>query len=159
MIRGLTLFTLIAVTAGVLKIPQDRRIEAIAVVETSTLSPGGQGRLKITLKMAEDLHVNANIVEDPNLIPTTFTPKELQGIVWGKPQYPESSKVTEWYSTEPLSVFQDGAIITVPFTIEKKVTADSLTLSGILRAQACDHEQCYPPRRIEVTAQLVLSKK
>lgn len=137
---------------------KEKMVEAKATLEPASLSAGGQGRLKITLKMASDLHVNANVTADPNLIATTFTPAEVTGIVWDKPQYPDPSKVTEWYSDEPLVVFQDGAVIVVPFTVANDTAAGEVSLAGTLRAQACDHEQCYPPKRIPIKVLLKVTQ-
>jgi hypothetical protein len=136
---------------------KEKTVTAIASLEPASISAGGQGRLKITLHMAGDLHVNANVTVDPNLIATSFTPAEVPGITWEKPEYPDPSKVTEWYSDEPLVVFQNGAVIVVPFKVGKDAPVGELSLPGVLRAQACDHEQCYPPKRIQIKAQLIVT--
>ncbi|MGH9767988.1 MAG: TlpA family protein disulfide reductase [Blastocatellia bacterium] len=127
-----------------------------ATVEPANAKPGGQALLKLTMKIAGDAHVNSNAPKDPNLIPTMFTPRPTAGVVWGQPQYPEPTEVTEWYSVDPLVVFTDGAVITVPLTIEPTATG-TLELSGTLLAQACDHEQCYPARRLAVTVPLTIT--
>jgi tetratricopeptide (TPR) repeat protein/thiol-disulfide isomerase/thioredoxin len=135
------------------RLDADRPVDAAAVIEPATVPAGGHGTLKIALELMEGGHANSNVTADPNLIPTSFTPKPVAGIVWGKPVYPEAKSVTEWYSTDPLSVFVDGAVISVPFTVEQGA-ANSVVLSGALLAQVCDHDQCYPPRRVTVTAPL-----
>jgi thiol-disulfide isomerase/thioredoxin len=124
-----------------------------ATVEPANVKPGGQALLKLTIKIAGDAHVNSNAPKDQNLIPTVFTPRPAAGIVWGQPRYPEPTEVTEWYSVDPLVVFTDGAVITVPLTIEPTASG-TLELGGALLAQACDHEQCYPPRRLTVAVSL-----
>ena len=158
MLRTL-LFVILCLCVSAVALAQDagdkeKMVEAVATLEPASIAAGGKGRLKITLRMAADLHVNANVTADPNLIPTSFTPGEVAGITWDKVQYPDPTKVTEWYSDEPLVVFQNGAVIVVPFTIAKDAPAGELTLTGSLRAQACDHEQCYPPKRIPIKVQL-----
>jgi thiol-disulfide isomerase/thioredoxin len=125
-------------------------------VEPAEVRPGAQATLNLKLKLAADSHVNSNDPKDENLIPTTFTPRPTKGVVWGAPQYPEPVEVTEWYSVDPLVVFTDGAVITVPLTVEATATG-TLELSGTLVAQACDHEQCYPPERINILAPLPLA--
>lgn len=132
----------------------ERAVSATVSLDPASLSAGGSGKLRVKLHLVDDAHVNANQISDPNLIPTVFTPKAVTGVTWSQPEYPEPSKVTEWYSTDPLSVYQDEAVIVVPFTLDKKVAEGELAVGGVLQAQACDHEQCYPPRRIQLTAQL-----
>lgn len=128
-------------------------IGARATVTPVQIKPGAQATLKLKLEIAEESHVNSNTPRDPNLIPTVFTPQPAAGIVWGKPQYPVPTEVSEWYSNDPLPVYQNGAVIEVPFTIEKTVPG-SLTIGGTLLAQACDHEQCYPARKVQVSVAL-----
>jgi hypothetical protein len=99
-------------------------------------------------------HANANYVADPNLIPTVFAPQAATGVTWGAPKYPDAKTVTEWYSPEPLRVFRDGTVILVPFTLAKTAKPGSITLGGILQAQVCDHENCYRPGKVTVTARV-----
>ena len=129
----------------------DRPVDAVASLEKPAIAPGGNGKLKVALKIMEGGHANANVTADPNLIPTSFTPKPVKGIVWGPAVYPDTQKVTEWYAADPMQVFVDGAVIEVPFTVEAGSPAGPVTLTGVLQAQVCDHEQCYPPRRVTVT--------
>jgi len=144
----------VAETAG--QTADKNYVSAQATVEPAYAKPGGQALLKLRMKIAGDAHVNSNAPKDPNLIPTIFTPRPTAGVVWGKPQYPEPTEVTEWYSADPLIVFRDGAVITVPLMIEPTATG-TLELGGTLLAQACDHEQCYPARRLTITVTLPLA--
>jgi len=155
---GLTLATLLsgAAPATIGQTADKNYVSAQATVEPAKVKPGGQALLKLTIKIAGDAHINSNAPKDPNLIPTIFTPRPTAGVVWGQPRYPEPTEVTEWYSVDPLVVFTDGAVITVPLTIEPAASG-TLELSGALMAQACDHEQCYPPRRLAVTAALTIT--
>ncbi|MGH9936697.1 MAG: TlpA family protein disulfide reductase, partial [Blastocatellia bacterium] len=148
------LFGAVAETTG--QTADKNYVSVQATVEPANARPGGQALLKLRMKIAGDAHVNSNAPKDPNLIPTTFTPRPTAGVVWGKPQYPEPTEVTEWYSVDPLAVFTDGAVITVPLTIEPAATG-TLELSGTLTAQACDHEQCYPAKRLAVTVPLTIT--
>jgi thiol-disulfide isomerase/thioredoxin len=134
-------------------------VDAGAVLDPASLPAGGKGRFQIVLRLADGAHVNSHAPADPHLIGTTFTPEPAAGIVWGAPEYPPVSSVTEWYATDPLSVYQDGAVITVPFTVSPSASPKPVALGGALRAQACDHEKCYPPRSIPLSAQLTISGK
>src|SRR5262245_61620258 len=132
-----------------------KSVNARATVLPAQVKPGAKATLKLTLELPDDTHVNSNAPRDSNLIPTVFTPQATAGIVWGKPRYPVPTEVTEWYADDPLPVYQNGAVIEVPFTIEATATG-TLTIGGTLRAQACDHEQCYPPRKIPIRLTLSL---
>jgi thiol-disulfide isomerase/thioredoxin len=133
------------------------RVSADVIVEPPQLRPGGRAALKITLRLAADAHVNSNAPVDAQLIPTVFTPSPMPGINWGAPQYPDPTQVVEWYSTEPLVVYTDGSIITVPFEIAANSKEGKVAIGGKLLAQACDHEKCYPAQRIDISASLSIS--
>lgn len=149
------LFCLFVVAAQAQTAERDY-VSVRASVEPAEVKPGGQAWLKLTLKITDDAHINSQAPKDPNLIPTTFTPHPTKGIVWGQPQYPAPVQITEWYSVDPLIVFTDGAVITVPLTIES-MEAEKLALSGTLVVQACDHEQCYPAKRLKIIVPLVIA--
>jgi thiol-disulfide isomerase/thioredoxin len=134
----------------------DRPAAALAAVAQASLAPGEQGTLNLTLKIMEDGHANSNVTADPNLVPTAFTPTPVASITWGRAVYPEPSTVREWYAPDPLSVFADGALIRVPFTLDRATPRGPLTLAGSLVVQVCDHDQCYPPSRVSVTAQVTV---
>ena len=132
----------------------DHPADVIATVQPANVAPGGQGTLKLTLKLMETGHANSNVTSDPNLIPTEFAPAESKGIAWARPSYPAAQTVNEWYSRDPLSVFLSDSVITVPFTVDRGASSGTLPLSGVLTTQVCDHEQCYPPSHIRVKAQV-----
>ena len=125
---------------------------ATATVDPPALAPGAQAVVRVTMHIMEGGHANANTVADANLIPTSFIPQPASGITWSEPKYPDPKTVTEWYSTEPLQVFRDGAVILAPFTVAKNAKPGEVTLSGVLQAQVCDHESCYRPGKATVTA-------
>ena len=138
---------------------EENRVSVDASVSPDGVLPGAEAVLHIKLKLASGAHANSNLVADPNLIPTVFLPKPQTGLSWGQPEYPKPTQVIEWYSTDPLSVFEDGAVINVPLTIEKAAMPGRLTVEGSLRIQVCDSEKCYPMRRVPVTFSLSVVNK
>lgn len=137
---------------------EENLVGVAASIAPDRLQPGAQAVLNVKLKLVSGAHANSNLVADPNLIPTVFQPKPQTNLTWGQPKYPQTTEVVEWYSTEPLSVFEDGAVITVPLTVEKTATPGQLTVEGSLRIQVCDSEKCYPVRRIPIKVSLAVVK-
>lgn len=158
-IAGITAF---AMCVGALFVPvsgvaQDDPDAASKVAVTAAITPesvlrGGKAVLSLKLELPAGTHANSYTPVDPDLIPTAFYPKAQTGIFWGQPQYPEPTKVVEWYADEPLSVFQDGAVITASVTIGESVLPGRITLEGSLHIQVCDRKKCYPPRQLPVRA-------
>jgi thiol-disulfide isomerase/thioredoxin len=125
-----------------------------ASVSPESVRPGATVLLSIQISLSEGAHANSNQLDDPYLIPTSFTPKTARGISWGPVKYPAPSQVYEAYSIEPLSVFVNGAVVTVPITIDKTAAPGKISVEGSLRIQVCDDEKCYPVQRLNVTAPL-----
>jgi len=135
---------------------EENRVGVGASIVPAKATPGAEVMLNLKLNLADGAHANSNEITDPNLIPTVFLPKQAAGLTWGQPKYPQPTHVNEWYSTDPLSVYEDGAEITVPLIVEKTATPGPLTVEGSLRIQVCDSEKCYPVRRVPVKASLLV---
>ena len=71
--------------------------------------------------------------------------------MWEQVSYPQPTEAIEWYSVDPLSVFEDGAVIRARLTVEEDARPGELDVSGKLRIQVCDAESCYPPERVPIT--------
>lgn len=129
-------------------------VEVTATVAESDASAGSEVTLQLELGLADGSHANSNRPRDPNLIATTFFPKGSDDFSWGKIRYPNPTQVIEWYSVDPLPVFENGAVIQVPLTISEQAGAEA-SAEGTLRVQVCDAEQCYPPERVPVKVKLI----
>jgi thiol-disulfide isomerase/thioredoxin len=150
---------LFAPTDALAQTDEENLVSVDASIAPDKVPPGAGALLNIKLNLAPGAHANSNQVDDPNLIPTVFLPKSQAGLNWGQPKYPQPTQVTEWYSSDPLSVFEDGAEIKVPLTIEDSATPGQLIVEGSLRVQVCDSEKCYPVRRVPVNASLLVGKE
>ena len=107
--------------------------------------------MEIELDLDPGTHANSDSPTDSAFIPTTFFPDSVDGVAWEQVSYPQPTEVIEWYSEDPLSVFEDGAVIQARLTVEEDAGPGELDVSGQLRIQVCDAEYCYPPERLQVT--------
>ena len=123
----------------------------IASVNPRELPAGAQALLKIELDLVPGAHANSDLPKDSAFIPTTFFPDSVDGVVWHQVTYPQPTEVIEWYSEDPLSVFEDGAVIEARLAVDEEAGLGELDVSGQLRIQVCDAEYCYPPQRLPVT--------
>ena len=128
----------------------------IASVNPRELPAGAQALMKIELDLVPGTHANSDSPRDSALIPTTFFPDSVDGVLWDQVIYPKPTEVIEWYSVDPLPVFQDGAVIQARLTVEEDAGPGELDLSGQLRIQVCDADYCYPPERVPVTAAITV---
>ena len=123
----------------------------IASVNPRELPAGTQALVKIELDLVPGTHANSDLPKDSAFIPTTFFPDSVDGVVWQQVSYPQPTEVIEWYSEDPLSVFEDGAVIEARLTVQEDASPGVLDVTGRLRIQVCDAEYCYPPQRVPVT--------
>ncbi len=128
----------------------------IASVNPRELPAGTQALMNLELDLVPGTHANSDSPRDSALIPTTFFPDLVEGVVWEQVIYPQPTEVIEWYSVDPLPVFEDGAVIQARLTVEEDAGPGELDVSGQLRIQVCDAEFCYPPERVPVTAAITV---
>ncbi len=128
----------------------------IASVNPRKLRAGVQALMKIELDLVPGTHANSDSPADSALIPTTFFPDSVDGVLWEQVIYPRPTEVIEWYSVDPLPVFEDGAVIQARLTVEEDAGPGELDVSGQLRIQVCDADYCYPPERVPVTAAITV---
>ena len=128
----------------------------IASVNPGKLTAGAQALMKIELELVPGTHANSDSPRDSALIPTTFFPDSIEGVVWEQVIYPRPTEVIEWYSVDPLPVFEDGAVIQARLSVDEDAVPGKLDVSGQLRIQVCDADYCYPPERVPVTAAITV---
>jgi len=128
----------------------------IASVNPGNLPAGAQALMSIELKLVPGTHANSDLPRDSALIPTTFFPDSVEGVLWEQVIYPRPTEVIEWYSVDPLPVFEDGAVIQARLTVAEDAIPGVLDVSGQLRIQVCDADYCYPPERVPVTAAITV---
>lgn len=132
------------------------RVQVSSTTSSDTFLPGSQALLTLKLMLIPGNHANSNRPKAQELIPTTFFPTKSELISWGRVKYPKPTEVIEWYSVEPISVFEDGAIIQVPFEISEEALAGEMVLSGKLRVQVCDDKMCYPKETLTTSTKIMV---
>lgn len=155
----LTLIALVLSAANDVRAEEEEiiRVQVSASTSADTLLPGSQAILSLTLELIPGNHANSNRPDNPELIPTTFFPAKSDEISWGRARYPKPTQVIEWYSVDPLSVFENGAVIQVPFEVSEEAPVGDLELTGTLRVQVCDDEMCYPTERVATSVTIKIS--
>ena len=129
----------------------------IASVNPGELPAGAKALMKIELDLVPGTHANSDSPRESWLIPTTFFPDSVDGVLWEQVTYPQPTEVIEWYSEDPLPVFEDGAVIQARLTVDEDAGPGELDLSGQLRIQVCDADYCYPPERVPVTVAVTVT--
>ena len=111
---------------------------------------GAAVEVKLPLQLREGYHVNSNMPPDPYLIPLRLTwdsgPFTAVEVVYPKPTL---QKVD--FFPAPLPVFSGRFELLTRFKVAASVQPGLVQVPGKLRYQACNDRMCLPPKTIDLT--------
>ena len=142
-------------------------IQSNATAQTSVLlipkpdpvaaKAGTTMEFKLPLQLREGYHVNSNKPPDPYLIPLRLTwesgPITAAEIVYPKPDF---RKVDFFAGSLP--VFSGRFELLTRFKIPASVPPGLVNIAGKLRYQACNDRMCLPPKTIDITLPVSVSR-
>lgn len=119
-------------------------------VNAMQLAAGEEGRIKISFRIKDGYHIQANRINDENLIPAqlTFELRE-QGITPGEPVFPAMKMLTIEGAENHFWVFDEILEVEVPVKVDVNQNTGAYLMKGILQYQACDDGKCFLPRALE----------
>jgi cytochrome c biogenesis DsbD-like protein len=138
--------------------PQSRpavvRTEAVTYLfpEQVTIAAGKPSRVELHFRVGQGLHINSHTPSADYLIPTDFSIPEGAGVKLDGAAYPEGKIITLPFDpTTKLSVY------TGEFMIEARIAAapGNHLVQARLHYQACDQNQCLPPKTINVPIDVI----
>ena len=113
--------------------------------------------VKLPLQLREGYHINSDKPPDPYLIPLRLTwdsgPITVAEVVYPKP---ETRKVD--FFAGPLPVFSGHFELLTRFKVAASVPPGLVNVAGKLRYQACNDRMCLPPKTIDVTVPVSVSR-
>jgi hypothetical protein len=103
-------------------------------------------------RIAPGLHINSHAPTDDFLIPTTFSIPDGSGVRLDSATYPAGTVMTL-----PIDPATKLSVYTGEFIIQARVvaTAGNHLVQGKLHYQACDNNQCMPPKTITVAIDVI----
>ncbi len=120
--------------------------------EQVSVTAGKPIPLALHFRIAQGLHINSHTPSEDYLIPTTFTIPDGAGVRLDAATYPAGTAMTlPADPTTKLSVY------TGEFTIQARIVATpgNHLVQAKLRYQACDQNQCLPPKTITVPIDVI----
>ncbi len=120
--------------------------------EQVNLAAGRPSPVTLHFRVAQGLHINSHAPSDQFLIPTAFSIPDGEGMRLAAATYPPGSTISLAFDPKTkLSVY------TGEFTIEARIVAaaGNHLMQGKLRYQACDNNQCMPPKTINVPIDVI----
>jgi len=124
---------------------------SMAAVGLVTAQRGTQTTVSLNFRVAHGFHINSNAPKDEFLIPTALKMDPPTDIVLGKIEYPAGADVSFPFSPESkLNVYSGDFTINLNVHPLTSVVPGKYVMRGMLRYQACDNAQCFPPKTLPV---------
>ena len=133
---------------------------SMAPVAPVAAEPGKPTRVPLNFRVAPGFHINSNTPKDEFLIPTVLKMDLPADIVVGKIGYPAGQDVSFPFSPDSkLNVYSGDFTINLMLDPSTSVAPGSYAMHGVLRYQACDNAQCFPPKTLPVTFDVKVGKE
>ena len=133
---------------------------SMAPVGPVTAQRAKQTVVPLNFRVAHGFHINSNAPKDEFLIPTALKMDPPTDIVLGKIGYPEGEDVSFPFSPDTkLNVYSGDFTINVSVHPLTSVVPGKYAIRGVLRYQACDNAQCFPPKTLPVNFEVKVTKE
>src|SRR5215467_8308833 len=132
----------------------------VAPIPLVTAPRTTQTMVDINFRVSKGYHINSNTPKSEFLIPTALKLDVPTDIALGKIQYPAGQDLSFPFSPdEALNVYTGDFTITVAVHPLKSVVPGKYVMRGVLRYQACDNAQCFPPKTLPVSFEVKVVKE
>ena len=133
---------------------------SFAPVALVTAPRATQTMVDLNFRVASGFHINSNLPKSEFLIPTALKMDLPTDIILGKIDYPEGKDLSFPFSPdEKLSVYSGEFTVTVAVHPLHAVVPGKYVMHGVLRYQACDNAQCFPPKALPVSFEVKVVKE
>jgi Disulphide bond corrector protein DsbC len=131
-----------------------------ASVPLVTAPRTAQTMVNLNFRVASGFHINSNTPKSEFLIPTNLKMDLPTDIVLGKIKYPPGQDLSFPFSPdEALNVYTGDFTIAVAVHPLHSVVPGKYVMHGVLRFQACDNAQCFPPKNLPVSFDVKVVKE
>jgi hypothetical protein len=120
--------------------------------EQVTVSAGKPSSVALHFRVGQGLHINSHTPRQEELIPTTFSIPDGEGVRLERADYPDGTDFTL-----PLDPSMKLSVYTGEFTIQTRIVATpgNHLVEAKLHYQACDRNACLPPKTITVPVDVI----
>ena len=120
--------------------------------EQVPLPAGKPTAVSLHFRIAQGMHVNSHVPHDDFLIPTAFSVPDGAGVKLVDVKYPQGVDIT--LPADPKTKL---SVYTGEFAIDTRLTtsAGDHLMQAKLRYQACNDQQCLPPKTITVPIDVI----
>lgn len=115
-----------------------------------TVKPGRTAPVQFLFRVNPGLHINSNQPNSELLVATKLELPLPEGLKFAKMTYPAGHDFTVAFSNDKLNVYSGDFEVDGTLAAAKKVKPGSYEVAGVLRYQACNDRQCFPPKKLPV---------
>ena len=147
----LAILLALALTQTLLPKPSTlQHITVDASPSAATVAKGGVVTLWADVTPKPNIHVYAT--DQEGLTPVTLVLTPQPGVTAGKVKYPASEMSVSAGATQAVPVYRKPFRLAEPITVAASAkSGEVLTISGVIKYQACDDRLCYPAAALPVT--------
>lgn len=132
----------------------------MAPVGLVTAPRAAQTMVDLDFRVASGFHINSNTPKSEFLIPTSLKMDLPTDIILGKIEYPAGQDLSFPFSPdEKLNVYSGDFTVAVAVHPLHSVVPGKYVMHGVLRYQACDNAQCFPPKTLPVSFDVKVVKE
>jgi hypothetical protein len=133
---------------------------ALAPVVPVWIVPGRTARVTIAFRVDAGYHINSNRPHSDLLLATLLKLETPANLTVEKLVYPAGEdREFEFLPGEKLNVYTGDFAVTATLAAAPALAAGSYRVTGTLRYQACDNRQCYAPRNLPVSFEVMVAGK
>jgi hypothetical protein len=133
---------------------------SMAPVSLVSAQRGAQTKVPLNFRVVHGFHINSNAPKDEFLIPTALKMDLPTDIVLGKIEYPKGDDVAFPFSPDTkLNVYSGDFTVNLSVHPLTSVVPGKYIMRGVLRYQACDNAQCFPPKTLPVSFEVKVVKE
>lgn len=111
----------------------------------SSVPPGGTIDLAIVLRISPTWHVNAHVVNDEYLIPTTVEIEAPEGLSVVSTVFPDGAEKRLSFSDQPLRLYDGDVHIGVRLRVDAETAPFDTVVTAVVTYQPCDDVKCLAP--------------
>jgi thiol:disulfide interchange protein DsbD len=127
--------------------PAPKHLTLVATASATTAAPGSTVQLWLDIAPNPGIHVYAPGAKDYLPIAVTIEPRP--GVKIGPVKYPKSE--TMLFEGEKVPVYEKPFRLVSEIALGPSIKADTLTLTGTVKYQACDDKVCFIPASVPVS--------
>jgi hypothetical protein len=125
---------------------------AYAAPALVNVARGSSGTVDLHFRVSPGFHINSNTPHAEYLIATNLKLDPPTDIVIGKVTYPPGEDMSFPFApNEKVNVYTGDFEVNVKVRPLHSVLPGKYAMHGILKYQACDNAQCYPPKQLPIS--------